>query len=63
MEEVEVESQMMMHEVVLTWSGLSNHLSLPALFQRGACKSLFKQWIRSNVSKKECCLFESDAGR
>lgn len=30
--------------------------------KRGASESLLKQWIRSNVSKKECSLFESDGG-
>lgn len=60
MEEVAVESQMV-HEVVLTWSGLSNRLSPPAPFQRSTGDSLIKQWIRNYISKKECCLFIRDS--
>lgn len=58
MEEVEVEAQM-----VLKWSDVSKHISLLAPFQRGSGESLFKQWIRDNVRKKECCLYSSHDGR
>lgn len=64
MEEVEVETEMETeHKVVVKWSDLSKHVSLLAPFQRGAGQSLFKQWIRDNIRKKECCLYSSDGGR
>lgn len=64
MEEVEVEAEMEMDDkVVVKWSDLSKHISLLAPFQRGAGESLFKQWIRENIRKKECCLYSSVDGR
>lgn len=59
MEEVEEESQTV-HEGALNGAELSNHLSHPAPLQRGATEPLIKKWVRENISKKECCLFESD---
>lgn len=62
MDELEVEAQLE-HKVAVKWSDLSKHLSLLAPFQHGSRESSFKQWIRDNISKKECCLFASDGGR
>lgn len=62
MEELEVEAQLE-HKVAVKWADLSKHISLLAPFQHGSGELSFKQWIRDNVSKKECCLFARNGDR